>query len=74
MQIYDRLDAIHMSAIDREHAKAHMRSAELTIDFVVAAVKTTRSVSAALGQHLINLARWFQISDRRAVQCQKPQG
>jgi hypothetical protein len=74
MQIYDRLDAIQMSAIDREQAKAHMRSAELTIDFVVAAVKTTRSVSAALGQHLINLARWFQISDRRAVQCQKPQG
>ena len=74
MQIYDRLDAIDMSAIDREHAKAHMRRAELTIDFVVAAVKTTRLLGAALGQHLISLARRFQISDRRAVQCQKPQG
>ena len=74
MQTYHRLDDVQMSAIDREHAKAHMRSAELTIDFVVAAVKTMRSVSAAIGQHLINLARRFQISDRRAVQCQKPQG
>jgi hypothetical protein len=74
MQIYDRLDTIHMSAIDREHAKAHMRSAELTIDFVVAAVKTTRLVSAALGQHLISVARRFQISDRHAVRCPKPQG
>ena len=68
MQIYDRLDAIHMSAIDREHAKAHMRSAELMIDFVVAAVATTRSATAAIGQYLINLARRFQISDRQAVQ------
>ena len=74
MQIYDRLDAIHMSAIDREHAKAHMRSAELTIDFVIAAVVTTRLVSAALGQQLINLARRFQISDSQAVACRKPQG
>ena len=34
MQTYHRLDDVHMSEIDREHAKAHMRSAELTIDFV----------------------------------------
>ena len=62
MNIYDRLDAIHMSAIDREHAKAHMRTAEATIDFVVAAVVTTRSVSAALWEHLINMAGRFQTS------------
>ena len=74
MQICDRLDDIHMSAVDREYAKAHMRSAELTIDVVFAAVVTTRSVVAALGQHLINLARRLQVSGREAVQCREPQG
>lgn len=68
MQIYDRLDDVQMSAIDREHAKAHMRSAELTIDFVAAAVAKTRLVSAAMGRRLINLARRFPVSKRQAAQ------
>ena len=64
MQIYDRLDHIHMSAIDREHAKAHMRRAEATIDFVAAAVAKTRLISAALGRRVINLARRIRNSRR----------
>ncbi len=68
MQIYDRLDDVQMSAIDREHAKAHMRSAELTIDFVAAVVARTRSVSAALGRRLINLGRRIQVFNRQATQ------
>ena len=50
MNVYHRLDDVQMSAIDREHAKAHMRSAELTIDFVAAVVARTRLISAALGR------------------------
>ena len=50
MNIYHRLDDVQMSAIDREHAKAHMRSAELTIDFVAVVVARTRSIGAALGR------------------------
>ena len=55
MQIYDRLDDVQMSAIDRERARAHMRSAELTIDFVAAAVAKTRRIGAALGQRVIRM-------------------
>ena len=68
MQTYHRLDDVNMSAIDREHAKAHMRRVELTIDFVAAVVAKTRSVSAALGRQLINLARRIRISNRQATQ------
>ena len=68
MQIYDRLDDVQMSAIDRELAKAHMRSAEATIDFVAAAVAETRLVSAAVGRRVINLVRRVQISNRQAAQ------
>ena len=66
MQTYHRLDDVHMSAIDREHAKAHMRSAELTIDFVAAAVAKMRLISAALGRRVVNAARRIQISNRQA--------
>ncbi len=52
MQIYHRLDEVRMSAIDRERAKAHMRSAEATIDFVVAAVEKARAVSASIRRRL----------------------
>ncbi len=68
MQTYHRLDDVRMSAIDRERAKAHMRSAELTIDFVAAAVAKTRLISAAVGRRVINLARRFRISNRQAAQ------
>ena len=68
MNIYHRLDDVQMSAIDREHAKAHMRSAELTIDFVAAVVAKMRLISAALGRRVINLARRIQTSSRRAAQ------
>ena len=67
MQIYDPLDDVRMSAIDREHAKAHMRSAELTIDFVAATVAKTLLVSAAMRRRLINLARRFPVSKRQAA-------
>ena len=57
-----------MSAIDREHAKAHMRSAELTIDFVFAVVANVRQFSAALGRFLISQARRIQIFHRQLTQ------
>ena len=57
-----------MSAIDRDQAKAHMRSAELTIDFVFDAVAKTRSISAALGRRVIDLARRIQVFNRQATQ------
>ena len=68
MQIYDRLDDVQMSAIDRQRARAHLRSAELTIDFVAAAVAKARLIGAAVGQRVINLRRRFQISNRHAAQ------
>ena len=68
MNIYHRLDDVQMSAIDREHAKAHMRSAELTIDFVAAVVEKTRLIGAALGRRVINLARRIQVSKPQAAQ------
>jgi hypothetical protein len=68
MQIYHRLDDIQMSAIDREHAKAHMRSAELTIDFVAAVLAKTRLVSAALRRRVIDLARRIQTASRQTAQ------
>ena len=68
MQTYHRLDDVHMSEIDREHAKAHMRSAELAIDFVFDAVAKTRAVSAALGRRVIDLARRIQVFNRQAPQ------
>jgi hypothetical protein len=56
MQTHHRLDDVQMNAIDREHAKAHVRSAELTIDFVADAVAKTRLLSAAVRRGVINLA------------------
>lgn len=56
MQTHHRLDDVQMNAIDREHAKAHMRSAELIIDFVADAVAKTRLLSAAVRRGVINLA------------------
>jgi hypothetical protein len=56
MQTHHRLDDVQMNAIDRERAKAHMRSAELTIDFVVDAVAKTRLLGAAVRRGVINLA------------------
>jgi len=55
MQTYHRLDDVHMSSIDRERAKAHMRSAELTIDIIFTAVEKTRLVSATVGRRLVAL-------------------
>ena len=68
MNVYHRLDDVQMSAIDREHAKAHMRSAELTIDFVAGVVTKTRLIGVALGRLLVNLARRIQLSNRAAQQ------
>ena len=62
MQTYHRLDDVQLSAIDRAHAEAHMRRAELIIDFVFDAVAKTRSVSTAVQRRVINLARRIQIS------------
>jgi hypothetical protein len=52
MQTYHRLDDVQMSAIDRERAKAHMRSAELTIDIIFTAVEKTRLISAVVRRRL----------------------
>ena len=67
MQTHHRLDDVQMSAIDREHAKAHMRSAELIIDFVADAVARTRLLRVAVKRRVINLARRIQISSRQAA-------
>ena len=53
MQTYHRLDDVQMSAIDRERAKAHMRSAELTIDIIFTALEKTRLISAAVRRRLL---------------------
>ena len=68
MNIYHRLDDVQMSALDRERAKANMRNAELTIDFVAAVVTTVRSISAALGRRVVDLARRIQLPKRQAAQ------
>ena len=68
MQTYHRLDDIQMSAIEREHAKAHMRSAELTIDFIVALVNRTRLIGTALARHAVSLMQHMQISRQQAAQ------
>ncbi len=60
MQSYHRLDDVQMSAIDREHAKGHMRSAELTIDFVADVVASTRSLIALVERHVMSVARRIQ--------------
>ena len=72
MQIYDRLDDVYMSTIDREHAKAHMRSAEATIDFIAAAVARTRTVGVATGRRVINLARRSQFIIVKLSQSHDP--
>ena len=53
MQTYHRLDDVQMSAIDRQRAKAHMRSAELTIDIIFTALEKTRFISAAVRRRLL---------------------
>ena len=63
-----RLDDVHLSAIDREHAKAHMRSAEVTIDFVFAAAAKVRQMSSALGRFLVSQARRLQLFHRQVTQ------
>lgn len=63
-----RLDDIHMSAIDREHAKTQMRRAELIVDFIASAVAGTRLAGAALVRRASTLARRIQLSNRRAPQ------
>ena len=68
MSSYHRLDDVLMSAIDRERAKAHMRSAELIIDFVFAAVETARLLTNAVTRRLTSLALWSQNSRRQAAQ------
>ena len=65
MQTYHRLDDVHMSEIDREHAKAHMRSAELVLDLLSCLLAKTRSVSAALGRRVVDLAQRIHNSFNR---------
>ena len=68
MSTYDRLDGVCMRQIDREHAKAQMRSAELIIDFVFAAVEKARLFTTAVVRRLTSLALWLQDSRRQAAQ------
>ena len=68
MSNYHRLDDVLMSAIDREHAKAHMRSAELMIDFVFAAVEKFRQFTTAETRRLTALDISPQDSRRQAAQ------
>ena len=68
MSTYHRLDDVHMRAIDRDHAKAHMQSAELIIDFVFAAMEKARMFTTAVTRRLSSLALWLQDSRRPAAQ------
>lgn len=68
MSNYHRLDDVLMNAIDREHAKAHMRSAELMIDFVFAAVEKFRQFTTAVTRRLTALDISPQDSRRQAAQ------
>jgi hypothetical protein len=67
MQTYDLLDKVQLSAIEREHAKAHMRSAELTIDFVFMAAAKVRLAIAGIARFVINLTHRIQISNHQAA-------
>ena len=67
MPTYHLLDNVRMSAIEREHAKAHMQSAELTIDFVLMAAAKGRLAGAWLVRHVMNLARRLQIINHQAA-------
>ncbi len=68
MQTHHRLDDVQMSAIDREHAKAHMRSAELIIDFVADAVANVHSVIVLVERRVMNVARRIQTLVVKPVQ------
>jgi len=65
---YHRLDDVHMRAIDREHAKAHMQSAEQIVDFLFAAMEMARLFTTAVARRLTSLALWLQGSRRQAAQ------
>ena len=68
MSRYHRLDDVVMSEIDRERAKAHMRSAELTIDFVFAAVEKARLLTTALKRRIMSSPLWPQDLRSQATQ------
>ena len=68
MPSYHRLDDVHMSAIDREHAKAQMRSAELIIDFLFAVVGKARRLTTAVTRRLTSLTLWPQGSRSQVTQ------
>ena len=65
---YHLLDNVRLSSIEREHARAHMRSAELTIDFVFMAAAKVRLAIAVVVPFVVNLARRLQISNHQAAQ------
>ena len=67
MQTYHLLDNVRMSAIEREHAKAHMRSAELTIDFGFMVAAKARLAVAWVVRLVINLAHRLQITNHEAA-------
>jgi hypothetical protein len=58
---------IRMSAIEREHARAHLRSAELTIDFVFMTVAKARLVLALVPRFAVASLRRLAISSRAAL-------
>ncbi len=72
MSSYHRLDDVCMRAIDREHAKAHMRSAELIIDFVFAAVEKARQFTSAVPRRVTLLALFWPRDSRRQAAQQSP--
>ncbi len=51
MQAPHPLDSVHMREPDRERAKAHMRSAEFTIELVALGVSKVRSLIALARGH-----------------------
>ena len=67
MQTYHLLDNVRMSEVEREHAKAHMRSAELTIDFVFMAAAKVCAAGAGLVRLATNLAHRLQLTNHEAA-------
>ena len=65
MQAPHPLDSVHMREIDRERAKAHMRSAEFTIELVALGVSRVRSLIALVPPAVVHRVNTFLFSAYR---------
>jgi hypothetical protein len=68
MQVHHPLDDVHMSASERERAKAYMRQAELLADFVVRAFAAMQSLIALTERGARSLARRMKLVTAKPAQ------